>query len=172
MQRSFVFLFSLLAITTLSCSDEQPTISIEAPPKTPIVAESQEPAMLGLNLTEVAGWRPVWDADAKAARWEHDAYMSAIVVRRVSEKLGDIEELKRAAPWLRQLGSAITRVIEVQQADLGWYAVVQREKERDFVYVQKHGSQTVLCTARLTKSQIRTISKEIALKVCDSIRAK
>ena len=45
--------------------------------------------------------------------WENEDYDSSIVNRVVKEKLDDIEDLKTAAPEMMQLGSAITKVVEL-----------------------------------------------------------
>jgi len=188
MSRLTFILFPVCLVGFTGCSDGQQTNQPETPHHKPATVDwvvekgalptgsttgpSNQKEMLGLDLKPINGWKPVWDAQAQAARWEHGQYMSSIVVRLVTEKLDGVDDLKQAAPWMLQLGSAITQIIEVQNTSRGWYAVVKREKEKDLVYVLKYGSTNVVCSARLTKSQIKTIKKQTALAACESIQLK
>jgi len=73
---------------------------------------------------------------------------------------------------MMQLGTAMTEVVEEQKASKGWWAVVKNEDGVDFVYVQKYGSKTLVCSANIKESDLGTIKKEEALKACDSIAVK
>jgi hypothetical protein len=146
------------------------------PPPAPTGPEpSESKEMLGLKLAKVGKWKPVWDADQKYVRWENPKYlMSGILVRISRDKLDSMDDLKEAAPMNMQLGSAITKVDEEKKTSKGWYAVVERDKETDFVYIQKYGSKTLLCSANMTKGSalVGNIPKKDALKACDSIKVK
>jgi len=133
---------------------------------------SNDKEMLGLDLKGFGPWKPVWDPDAKVAKWENDDVMTGIVIRLVSDKLDNVDDLKSAAPMMMQLGSAITKVEEEKKTDKGWYAVVMREDVKELVYMQKFGSKQIVCSANLTKSDMGTIKKEDALKACNSIDVK
>ncbi len=141
-----------------------------AAPSGPSASKDKE--MLGLDLKPMGEWKPTWDADAKVAKWENEKYMTGIVNRIVDDKLDNIDDLKAAAPMMMQLGSAITNVVEEKKTDKGWYAVVEREKESDLVYVRKFGA-TVVCQASLTKADLgETIKKDEAIAACESIELK
>jgi hypothetical protein len=133
---------------------------------------SERKEMLGLKLAPIGKWKPTWDADAKVAKWENPKFLTGIVIRIVDDKLDDIEDLKKAAPMMMQLGSAITKVDEEKKTAKGWYAIVERDKETELAYVQKYGGKTLVCSANLTKSLLSGIPKKDALKACDSIKLK
>jgi hypothetical protein len=140
-------------------------------------ASGAEPAdsktMLGLDLKPVGAWKPAWDPDAKVAKWENDEFMSSIVIRIVNDKLDTIEDLKKAAPMMMQLGTEVTKVVEAPKStDKGWYAVVDGDGTSNFVYVQKYGAKTVVCSASVKSGMGPSISKGDALKACDSIKVK
>ena len=130
-------------------------------------AISNEKNFLGLTLPPQGHWKPKYDADAKVAKWEDDDYFTGIVIRIVDDKLDTIDDLKEAAPMMMQLGTAVTKVIEEKKTDKGWYAIVEREKDQDLVYVRKFGKTTV-CSALISKSFGKTISKAEALKACEA----
>jgi hypothetical protein len=75
---------------------------------------------------------------------------------------------------MMQLGTAITKVVEEKKTDKGWYAVVEREegKVTEIAYIQKYGSKQIVCSANLTKSEMGTITKDEALKACESVQVK
>jgi hypothetical protein len=98
--------------------------------------------------------------------------MTGIVIRIVDKKLDNLEDLKKAAPWMLQLGSEITGVVEEKKTAKGWYAIVKREKVTEIAYVQKYGSGQIVCSANLSKSDFGTIKKAEALKACESIQLK
>ena len=152
-----------------------PVAKAEAPkpaPKPSGPEPGNDKEMLGLSLKPMGPWKPVWDKDAKVAKWENEDIMTGIVIRIVDKKLDNIDQLKEAAPWMMQLGSAITKVVEEKKTDKGWYAIVEREKVTEIAYIQKYGSKQIVCSANLTKSDMGTIKKEEALKACNSIELK
>jgi hypothetical protein len=139
-------------------------------------APSKDKEMLGLDLQPMGDWKPEWDPDAKVAKWTRDESLVSIVNRIVSEELDDIEDLKREAPMMMQLGEAINEVVETKPASKGWYAVVKRGEKNvtDFVYVQKYGDTTLVCSAVLGNlgDEGKPITQEEAFKACDSIKVK
>jgi hypothetical protein len=148
-----------------------------APTPEPAVPAGPEPSeakdMLGLELAPMGAWKPVWDPDAKVAKWENEDFMSSIVIRVVTDKLDTIDELKEAAPMMMQLGSGITKVVEEQKTDRGWYAVVEEDTQTEIVYMQKYGGSQIVCSANLTKQDLGgTIEKADVLKACESIKVK
>jgi hypothetical protein len=136
------------------------------------VADDKE--FFGLELKPMGSWKPKWDADAKVAKWEDEDFEYSIVNRIVKEKLETIDDLKTEGPMMMQLGSAITKVTEEKKTDKGWYAVVVREAgTSDLIYVRKLGGAQVVCSANLKKADLgKTISKEDALKACESLVVK
>ena len=48
---------------------------------------SNDKEMLGLDLKPFGAWKPVWDPDAKVAKWENEDIFTGIVIRVVDEKL-------------------------------------------------------------------------------------
>jgi hypothetical protein len=156
--------------TTPAATTPAPKPAAEEP-KGPSATEDKE--FLGLNLPAHGKWKPVWDADAKVAKWEGgDEYFSAIVIRIVKEKIENIEDLKNEAPMMMQLGTAITKVVEEKKTDKGWYAIVERDKVTDLVYMRKLGRLTV-CSANISKQDLgKSITKEEAIKACESYTVK
>jgi hypothetical protein len=153
----------------------------EAPAADPAVAAvptgpepSRDKEFLGFDLQPMGDWKPTWDADAKTAKWENEAYMKSIIVRIASEKLDNIEDLKKEAPMMGQIGTAITTVKEEGKGANGWWAIVESDEGKglDLIYVQKYGSKTVVCSAGLSGSMGDPIKKEVALKACDSLKLK
>lgn len=130
--------------------------------------------MMGLDLKPIGAWKPVWDAETKVAKWENEDYFSGIVIRMVKEKLDTIEDLKKEAPMMMQLGQAVTKVAEpLKKTDKGWYAIVDGEDSSTFIYVQKYGSKQLVCSASVKKSDMGpSITKDDALKACESIKVK
>jgi hypothetical protein len=126
--------------------------------------------MMGLDLKKQGAWSPTWDADAKVAKWENDKYMTSIVIRAVSDKLDTIDDLKAAAPMMMQLGQDIKKVAEgPKTTKQGWWAVVDGDGTSDLIYVQKHGSKQLVCSASVKKGNI---PKADAMKACESIKVK
>jgi hypothetical protein len=126
--------------------------------------------MMNLDLKKQGAWKPVWDPEAKVAKWENDKYMSSIVIRVVSDKLDSIDDLKAAAPMMMQLGQAVTKVTEgPKTTKQGWWAVVEGDGTQDLIYVQKHGGKQLVCSASVKKGNI---PKADAIKACESIKAK
>lgn len=126
--------------------------------------------MMNLDLKKQGAWKPVWDPDAKVAKWENDKYMSSIVIRVVSDKLDSIDDLKAAAPMMMQLGQAITKVTEgPKTTPKGWWAVVDGDGTQDLIYVMKVGSKQLVCSASVKKGNV---PKADAMKACESIKAK
>jgi len=148
-----------------------PPAPAAAAPSGPTPSESKP--MLGLQLAPVGKWKPTWDADAKVAKWENPKFLTGIVIRIVDDKLDDVADLKQAAPMMMQLGSAIEKIDEEKKTAKGWYAVVQRDKQTEMVYIQKHGGKTLVCSANLTKGSLTGgIAKADAMKACESIKVK
>jgi len=144
-----------------------------APPPAPTGPEpSERKEMLGLQLAPIGKWKPTWDADAKVAKWENPKFLTGIVIRIVDDKLENVDDLKKAAPMMMQLGSALEKIDEEKKTPKGWYAVVERDKQTEMVYIQKHGSKTLVCSANLTKSLVGGIPKKDALKACETIKVK
>jgi hypothetical protein len=142
-----------------------------AVPTGPHPSESKD--MLGLDLKPQGAWKPTWDADAKVAKWENDEFMSSIVIRLVNDKLENVDDLKAAAPMMMQLGQAITKVADAPKTtDKGWYAVVEGDGTKDFIYVQKIGGLNVVCSANLKSDMGAGIKKDTALSACESIKLK
>lgn len=138
--------------------------------KGPPIGEDKE--FFGLTLPPMGKWKPTYDADIKVAKWENDDVMTGIVLRIVKEKLDNIEDLKKEAPMMMQLGSAITKVEEEKKTDKGWYAVVVQDKDPTLIYVRKF-NVTVVCSANIGKSDLGdSIKKEDALKACESFEPK
>ena len=126
--------------------------------------------MMGLDLKKQGAWKPAWDPDAKVAKWENDKYMSSIVIRTVSDKLDTIDDLKAAAPMMMQLGQAVTKVTEgPKTTKQGWWAIVEGDGTQDLIYVQKHGSKQLVCSASVKKGNV---PKADAMKACESIKVK
>jgi len=141
----------------------------EPPPSGPGLHEAKD--MLGLQLKPFGKWKPVWDAEAKVAKWANDKFINAIVIRLVDEKLDTIDDLKKAAPNMMQLGSDITKIVKKKKTPKGWWAVVKRDKETEFVYIQKHDEKQLVCSANLTKKK-GSIPQKLAMKACGSIKVK
>jgi hypothetical protein len=131
--------------------------------------------MMGLDLKPMGAWKPVWDADAKVAKWENDDFMKGIVIRKVSDNLETMDDLKTAAPMMMQLGTNITKVVEDQKkTDKGWYAIVEGDgMPATLIYVRDFGA-TIVCSADVSKQQapMKSLSKEDAIKACESFTAK
>jgi hypothetical protein len=133
---------------------------------------------LGLELPPMGAWKPVWDPDAKVAKWENDEYMTGIVIRIVKDKLDTIDDLKEAAPMMMQLGTAITAVVETKTTDKGWYAIVNDDegKNTEMVYVRKFGGSQIVCsgntTPRKDPTSVGGIKKEEIIKACESVKVK
>lgn len=127
-------------------------------------------AMMNLDLKKQGAWKPMWDPEAKIAKWENDKYMSAIVIRVVTDKLDTIDDLKAAAPMMMQLGQDITKVVEgPKTTKQGWWAIVDGDGASTLIYVQKHGSKQLVCSASVMKG---SVPKADAMKACESIKAK
>lgn len=156
------------AKATTTAAAEKPAAKVDDY-KGPVPSNDKE--FLGLALAPQGKWKPTWDADAKVAKWESDDSMTGIVIRIVDDKLDTIDDLKAAAPMMMQLGSDITKVVEQKTTPKGWYAVVERDKETDLVYVRKFGATTV-CQASLTKGTGSEITKDDAIKACESYSPK
>ena len=129
---------------------------------------SEAKAMLGLDLSPMGDWKPTWDADAKVAKWENEAFMSSVVIRVVKDKLDNVKDLKAAAPMMMQLGSAMDKE---EKTKLGWYAIVKGESSHDLIYVFKYKTALV-CSASLKADMGEGIKLEDALKLCESIKVK
>ncbi|MEO7092124.1 MAG: hypothetical protein ABI175_02660 [Polyangiales bacterium] len=135
--------------------------------------ESKE--MMGLDLKPMGAWKPVWDADAKVAKWENDDFMKGIVIRKVSDDLETMDDLKTAAPMMMQLGTNVTKVVEDQKkTDKGWYAIVEGDgMPATLIYVRDFGAN-IVCSADVSKmaAPMKSLSKEDAIKACESFTAK
>ncbi|MBS1124161.1 MAG: hypothetical protein H6Q90_6389 [Deltaproteobacteria bacterium] len=154
----------------------EPTPAPAPVPTGPAPSETKD--MLGLELKPMGAWKPTWDADAKVAKWENEAYMTGIVIRIVKDKLDTIDDLKEAAPMMMQLGTAITKVVEEKKTDKGWYAIVEDDggKTTEMVYIQKFGGTQLVCSGNVTKRKDEMsaggIKKEEVIKACESIKVK
>ncbi|MBA3396516.1 MAG: hypothetical protein H0T89_28050 [Deltaproteobacteria bacterium] len=140
---------------------------------------SKDKDMLGLDLAPMGAWKPVWDPDAKVAKWENEGYMTGIVIRIVKDKLDNMEDLKSAAPMMMQLGTAVSKVVEEQKTPKGWWAIVETDegKSTHMVYIQKYeGDAQLVCSGNLTKRVDATsaggITKEEVIQACESIKIK
>lgn len=150
-----------------------------APTEPPPVASGPEPSndkeFLGLELAPMGKWKPVWDADAKVAKWENEEIMSGIVIRVVSDKLESMDDLKAAAPMMMQVGTAISKVDkDVTKTDLGWWSVVSYDEDKlqTLIYVRKFGNVTTVCSASLKSSMGDPIKEADAMKACESYKVK
>jgi hypothetical protein len=129
--------------------------------------------MMGLDLQELDGWKPVYDKEIKVAKWDNGDYMVAIVLRLVSDKLDSVDDLKAAAPMMMQLGTAIDAVEKNEKTAHGWYAVVKRGKSTDMIYVRKFGKKTLVCSANVAPQDLgETLKLETAIKLAESIKVK
>ena len=152
----------------------------DAPVAAPAVPTGPQPSndkeFLGLDLQPLEGdWKPEWDPDAKVAKWSHEDRFSGIVIRVVSDKLTNMDELKAAAPMMMQIGTAISSVTkDVQKTDNGWWTVVKYDDDSSEVYlnVRDINGVTVVCSAGLTSSMGDPISEETAHKACESYKLK
>jgi len=139
---------------------------------------SNDKEFLGLELPPMGAWKPVWDPDAKVAKWENEDYMTGIVIRVVKDKLDSIDDLKEEAPMMMQLGTAITKVVEEGKTPKGWWAIVEMDegKSTNMVYIQKFTDSQIVCSGNLTpKKDISSpggIKKEEVLTACESIKPK
>lgn len=158
-----------------------PDDSKVAPPTEPppAAAAGPEPSndkeFLGLELPAMGAWKPVWDADAKVAKWENEEFLSGIVIRVVSDKLESMDDLKAAAPMMMQVGTAISAVDkDVTKTDLGWWSVVSYDegKAQVLIYVRKFGNVTTVCSAGLKASLGDGIKEADAMKACESYKVK
>jgi hypothetical protein len=143
-------------------------------PKADGPSASEDKEFLGLDLPAMGAWKPVWDPDAKVAKWSNEESMVAIVNRIVTDKLDSVDDLKEAAPMMMQLGTAITKVDEDKKTDKGWYAVVERgEKSVDLVYVRHFGASTVVCAASIAPQDLgKALTKDEVIKACESMTLK
>jgi len=152
---------------------DKPAVAVNPGP-----SPSKDKEMLGLDLAPMGAWKPTWDADAKVAKWENDNYMTAIVIRIVSDKLDSIDDLKEAAPSMMQLGTAVTKVVEQATTPKGWWAIVETDegKSTNMVYVQKFKDAQLVCSGNLTPRKDPTsaggLKKDEVLTACDSIKVK
>lgn len=139
---------------------------------------SNDKEMLGLELAPMGAWKPVWDPDAKVAKWEHEDYMTGIVIRVVKDKLDSMEDLKEAAPMMMQLGTSIAKVVEEGKTPKGWWAIVDIDegKSTNMVYIMKFTDSQIVCSGNVTpKKDISSpggIKKEEILTACESIKVK
>ncbi len=148
----------------------------DAPPAAPAGPEpSNDKEFLGLELAAMGAWKPVWDADAKVAKWENEEMLTGIVIRVVTDKLESMDDLKAAAPMMMQVGTAISNVDEdVKKTELGWWTVVSYDegKGQVLLYVRKFGNVTTVCSANLKASMGDGIKKDDAMKACESYKVK
>lgn len=165
--------------TPAKADDKAADPETATPPTAPPVAAGPEPSndkeFLGLELAPMGPWKPVWDPDAKVAKWENEEFMSGIVIRVVSDKLESMDDLKAAAPMMMQIGTAISKVDEdVKKTDLGWWSVVSYDdgKGQVLIYVRKFGNVTTVCSAGLKASLGDGIKKDDAMKACESYKVK
>jgi hypothetical protein len=150
-----------------------------APTEPPPAAAGPEPSndkeFLGLELPAMGAWKPVWDADAKVAKWENPDIFSGIIIRVVSDKLESMDDLKAAAPMMMQVGTAISKVDkDVTKTDHGWWSVVSYDEDKlqTLVYVRKFGNVTTVCSASLKSSMGDPIKEADAIKACESYKVK
>ena len=152
-------------------------VAVPAAAAGPAADESKE--FLGLVLPPMGKWKPTWDADAKVAKWENDAFMTGIVIRIVKDKLDTIDDLKEAGPMMMQLGTTITGVVETKTSDKGWYAIVNDGddgKNVEMVYIRKFGDSQIVCSGNVTprkdEMSVGGIKKEEIIKACESVTVK
>jgi hypothetical protein len=151
----------------------------EAPKAAPGPSADASKEFLGLELPPMGDWKPVWDPDAKVAKWENDNYMTGIVIRIVKDKLDSVDDLKEAAPMMMQVGTAINDIVENKTTDKGWYTVATYDDKKStvFLYIRKFGDSQVVCSANITpvaEGQMGAggIKKEDAMKACESFKPK
>jgi len=161
---------------TASKATDKPAAA--AVPVNPGPSPSKDKEMLGLDLAPMGAWKPVWDPDAKVAKWENDNYMTGIVIRIVSDKLDSIDDLKEAAPMMMQLGTAVSKVVEEGKTPKGWWSIVETDggKSTQMVYIQKFTASQLVCSGNLTPRKDATsaggLKKEEVLTACESIKVK
>jgi hypothetical protein len=162
------------AVTPASAVVPAPTPTPAPPPAAPTgPAPSEAKEFLGLDLQPLGAWKPVWDPDAKVAKWENEEAMVSIVIRVVKDKLDTIDDLKAAAAMMMQLGEALTETGPVTKTDKGWWSVVKRNEQTDLIYVQKHGGVQIVCSGDLDKQDLgTTLDQKTALDACESIKVK
>jgi hypothetical protein len=147
----------------------------EPPPAAAGPEPSNDKEFLGLELPPMGKWKPVWDADAKVAKWEDPEIFSGIIIRVVSDKLESMDDLKAAAPMMMQIGTAISKVDkDVTKTDHGWWSVVSYDEDKlqTLIYVRKFGNVTTVCSASLKSSMGDPIKEADAMKACESYKVK
>ncbi len=92
----------------------------------------------------------------------------------MTTKLANIDDLKKAAPMMTDVGTAITKVISApKKTRRGWYTVVESDggASQNFVYVVELPSgKTVVCSATVKSADgMGGVPTEDALAACDSI---
>ena len=125
-----------------------------------------------LVVTDQAPFKAVYDPDAKVWRWENDDYMTSIVVRALSEKVENMDDLKKEAPMMMALGSAIDKVVKEGKGDNGWWSIVESGGSPTFVYIMKLGGLTFTCSASLKSDMGKAHTEDATKKACESIKTK
>ena len=92
-------------------------------------------------------------------------------------KLANMDDLKKAAPMMTDVGTAITKVVSPpKKTERGWYTVVESDegKAENFVYVTELPSKKTLVCSAVVKSGsgMGGVTVADALAACDSIRPK
>jgi hypothetical protein len=136
----------------------------------------------GIVLRRVGAWTPKWD-DGAGCIWSKDGEFWGIHVRLypgsldTTTKLANMDDLKKAAPMMTDVGTAITKVISApKKTRAGWYTVVESNggESENFVYVEElPNGKTVVCSATVKSSGgMGGVPVEDALAACDSIAAR
>jgi hypothetical protein len=154
-------------------ADEVKPQEAPAEPTGPRPSNDQE--FLGLDLQPQGDWKPEWDADAHVAKWTHDDHFSGIVIRVVSDKLTNMDDLRAAAPMMMQVGTALSSVTkDKQDTDKGWWTVVKYDDDNAEVYlnIREINGVTVVCSASMSSKMGDPIPEETAHQACESYTLK
>jgi hypothetical protein len=129
-------------------------------------------ALKDLVVVDQGGLKAVYDPDASVWRWESDDYFSSIVVRALSEKVDNMDDLKAEAPMMMALGTAIEKVNKEEKGTNGWYAIVESDGTPTFIYIMKLGGLQFTCSASLKTGMGKAHTEAEVKKACESIKTK
>jgi hypothetical protein len=123
---------------------------------------------------------PKWDESA-GCKWEKNGEFWGINLRLFpgsldsTSKLTNMDDLKKAAPMMTEIGTAVTKVIgPPKKTSKGWYTVVESNagESQEFIYVQELASgKTLVCAATVKSANgMGGVAIDDALAACDSIK--
>ncbi len=167
-------------VTLLACSSSDPP-----KPAPPTGSGAAEPAQAkgfdpgrttwGLPVTEVAGWRPEWDAAKRQLAFTHIASATKIEVRLLTGEIpGRAEQVGELSAVASLIGlDKVQGVASTRSTAYGWDGLLEGTSASAavtvFVAVHHHGARSLICWAPVAEGQPAKVSRAEAAKVCATL---